>query len=594
MFTFYYMKNWNEDAVLFLPESKDVNNKENNNEDCRIIPKDIVDLISWKIDWIVFETNEKDEDYKNLIEKLNSNVIWQNKAKEELVMTILEELLVIPYNKWPVGVLFFSWPTWVWKTQIVKALAKAIFWEEDSYIHINWESLTDSISKNSLFWAPPAYVGYNDDMVLTNENLGKNYKNAKKSNTLNSVVRRIDWFNIVLFDEIEKAHPVVIQSLLGLLDSWKWQLANSEELDFTKTLVIFTSNIWESEIRKNTEKNYIWFTQSDDYSDTDRKEIIKREMWNKFSPEFIWRINKVIKFEDLKDEDYRWIIDIKVNNVNEQLEEINYISNIKVELTDTVYDYLISCIDKSKGARSLDSIFKREIWIKLWTIVNKWKLDKYILLENTKFKLLCDYNDVEDTVEIKIVLWEEISSIVEEDDNFEKLENGTLKIKWMVWVLSKINKDVDTYIHLYSTYLKSPVDISEHLLDYEIRLEELWFSEEDFFILRTKAYADFLKTLDYIVAYDGLILESKVINRVILDSDTQIRLRDIIKVIKHSIKEYNEWYIKYSNSSIYEHVTFKTFKFVYRELEFDLMRSENEKELLEKELLALVHKVIYS
>lgn len=212
---------------------------------------------------------------KEIIEWLNKSVIWQEKAKEEIATFIANALVKVGHTKWTLWNIFFHWPTWVWKTEIARWLSKFFFWNEHWFIKIDCAEFSDSHTKNRFFWSPPSYVWYWDSTVFDSKTFYNSYDIAKKEWKLNPILNKLWAFNIILFDEIEKAHNDVIQSLLWILDDWILQLADAKKppINFWNSIVIFTSNIWEKEIQETQNEHSVGFFR-------DKKRKIKKIIEN--------------------------------------------------------------------------------------------------------------------------------------------------------------------------------------------------------------------------------------------------------------------------------------------------------------------------
>lgn len=184
--------------------------------------------------------------FDNICESLNEYVKWQDKAKEKIADIITSSLNNIVPKKWPLWTLFFHWPTWVWKTEMVRGLSKFLFWLEDWFIKIWMENFAESHSKSRFAWSPPWYIWHDNEPIFSPETFYNSYDISKNLNSINPLVKWIWPINIILFDEVEKAHPQVLQSLLWILDDWKLELANTKKwkINFWNSIIIFTSNIW--------------------------------------------------------------------------------------------------------------------------------------------------------------------------------------------------------------------------------------------------------------------------------------------------------------------------------------------------------------
>lgn len=305
-----------------------------------------------------------------LLQEFDNHVIGQSSAKAAIVDSILSNINSIIPKKWPLAVLFFYWPTGTGKTECTHALATMTLGNPDRLTKIKCEHLQTAHSVTNLTGAPKSYVWYSDPPLLS----PKIYEHAQVANNAkeaSNIVRRFPNFNIIVFDEIEKAHPTVHQALLGIMDDWKITLSNGDELDFRESIIIMTSNIWAREKREIKSKRSIWFSEQNSESDA---KIAEKEAFKLFSPEFMWRIDARIEFSDLSKADCKRIIDIYVKKINDVLEIYHGTWDatlVELHLSDWVYDKIIEeGYDNEKGARSLVRAFNNRINTVLWDIMN--------------------------------------------------------------------------------------------------------------------------------------------------------------------------------------------------------------------------------
>jgi len=329
---------------------------------------------------IIFSDDLEKEKFpfeKELLDSLNLWFVWQKEAKEALIKTIVTNLNSIRQKKWPFGVLFFSGPTWVWKTESVKALAKTLFWKHDAYTHISGEKFQEAHTISNLFWSPNWYIWYGDKLPFSPDLIFWPYNEARKKNNLHASINRFWNTNIILFDEVEKIHPNVIQSLLSILNEgfvevkssvwWNNRSAETIKVDLSNSIIIFTSNIAEKEKQELKSEKKVWFfiePSSEKEKESDFKKIFKKSLNDKFSPEFLWRIDNFVEFKSLTKEEYREIIDLEVTLLNNVLKNNFWDTTLKIE--DEVYDYFIDKYSSTEyGARDFVRNFKKDFEAKL-------------------------------------------------------------------------------------------------------------------------------------------------------------------------------------------------------------------------------------
>jgi len=263
----------------------------------------------------------------HLAEHMKKRVIGQDKAIETISDTIIRSRAGLKDPNRPIGSFIFLGPTGVGKTYLTKTLAFNLFDDEDNIVRIDMSEYMDKFSVTRLIGAPPGYVGYEEGGQLT------------------EAVRRKP-YSVILFDEIEKAHPDVFNVLLQLLDDGRLTDGKGKMVDFKNTIVIMTSNIG-SEIILN-----------DPMVSEPTKEAVLDEMKHRFKPEFLNRIDDIIVFKALGKESVKNIVNLILDGINERLKE----QYIKVEFTDKALDFIVDeAYDPAYGARPLKRFVQKDI-----------------------------------------------------------------------------------------------------------------------------------------------------------------------------------------------------------------------------------------
>ena len=263
----------------------------------------------------------------HLAEHMKKRVIGQDEAIETISDTIIRSRAGLKDPNRPIGSFIFLGPTGVGKTYLTKTLAFNLFDDEDNIVRIDMSEYMDKFSVTRLIGAPPGYVGYEEGGQLT------------------EAVRRKP-YSVILFDEIEKAHPDVFNVLLQLLDDGRLTDGKGKMVDFKNTIVIMTSNIG-SEIILN-----------DPMVSEPTKEAVLDEMKHRFKPEFLNRIDDIIVFKALGKESIKNIVNLILEGINERLKE----QYIKVEFTDKALDYIVDeAYDPAYGARPLKRFVQKDI-----------------------------------------------------------------------------------------------------------------------------------------------------------------------------------------------------------------------------------------
>ena len=292
----------------------------------------------------------------NLGNILHKRVIGQDEAVSKVVDAILRSRAGIQDQKRPIGSFMFLGPTGVGKTELAKALAEALFDDEHNIIRIDMSEYMEKFSVSRLIGAPPGYVGYEEGGQLT------------------EAVRRKP-YSVILFDEIEKAHPDVFNVLLQVLDDGRITDSQGRTIDFKNTIIILTSNLGSEYILEGIGDDGQISKEASDKVNT----LLKQS----FRPEFLNRLDEIILYKPLAKDEIAKILNLLVVDLNKRLED----KQIEVELTDMAKDYLVTNgYDPIFGARPL----KRFVQKSLETLIARKILEQKIL---PKSKVTIDCKD---------------------------------------------------------------------------------------------------------------------------------------------------------------------------------------------------------
>ena len=275
-------------------------------------------------------TETETEKLKNLDAELKKRVIGQDEAIDVLAKAIKRARVGLKDENRPIGSFMFLGPTGVGKTELTKALAANMFGSESAMIRLDMSEYMEPHSVSKLIGSPPGYVGYDEGGQLTEQ------------------VRRKP-YSIILFDEIEKAHPDVFNMLLQILDDGRLTDSNGRTVNFKNTVIIMTSNTGARNILEN---KTIGFASKDDSKNTyeRNKEEVMAELKRTFRPEFVNRLDEIIVFRKLDKESVKKIAKIMIDNSVSKLKE----RNIKIDIDDSVVEYISNVgFDDSYGARPL-------------------------------------------------------------------------------------------------------------------------------------------------------------------------------------------------------------------------------------------------
>ena len=282
-------------------------------------------------------------DLKKTLEK---RVIGQDEALTLVSNAILRQRAGIKDSNRPIGSFLFLGPTGVGKTEVAKTLAEALFDSESHIIRIDMSEYMEKYSTSRLIGAPPGYVGYEEGGQLTEK------------------VRR-NPYSIVLFDEIEKAHPEVFNLLLQILDDGRLTDSQGRLIDFKNTIIIMTSNLGSLDILEG------------------HKEKVEALLHQTFKPEFLNRIDEIVYFNPLGKDVQMKIVDKMLNELNKRLLESYY----SVEFSSNLKEYILdSSYSPTYGARPIKRFIQNEVETKLATLIIAEEID-------TKHKYLVDYQN---------------------------------------------------------------------------------------------------------------------------------------------------------------------------------------------------------
>ena len=267
----------------------------------------------------------------NLDKELHKRVIGQNEGIDKVTEAIIRSRAGIKDETKPIGSFMFLGPTGVGKTELAKALAESLFDDESNIVRIDMSEYMEKFSVSRLIGAPPGYVGYEEGGQLT------------------EAVRRKP-YSVVLFDEIEKAHPDVFNVLLQVLDDGRITDSQGRTVDFKNTILIMTSNIGSEYLLHG-------INEAGDI-EASAEEQVMNELRSHFRPEFLNRLDEIIMFKPLSKDDIHSIIDILMKNLNKRLAD----REISIELDSAAKDYIIEQgYDPVYGARPLKRFLQKHV-----------------------------------------------------------------------------------------------------------------------------------------------------------------------------------------------------------------------------------------
>lgn len=322
--------------------------------------------------WEEIRLKNRSDHKKEIISHLDKKIIWQLPVKIAIVKALENSGNMLIDRKWPIGKFLFYWPSGTGKTSIVQELAWMLFNDTKWYTHIACENLNASHQTANLFWSPPWYVWFQKKTILSPDTVFAPYNKAKAQRQL--PLPSID--SIILFDEVEKMHPAISQSLLSVLDEWIVNLMDWTKTDLSRALIFFTSNIGEKEINN---RKPIWFNSQSISKESIRESAVRKH----FSPEFMARIDDMFEFQSLWwDDRMRILKDVSYAKL---VEDIGYYTPwISINISDDVYQHIIDGAEW-KTVRELKRWFE-EIRLRLWMIISTNNLEDKKLAINIKIE----------------------------------------------------------------------------------------------------------------------------------------------------------------------------------------------------------------
>ncbi|MCX7883713.1 MAG: ATP-dependent Clp protease ATP-binding subunit [Caloramator sp.] len=306
--------------------------------------EDIANVVSrWTNIPVTKLTESESERLLNLENILHKRVIGQEEAVKAVARAVRRARVGLKDPKRPIGSFIFLGPTGVGKTELSKALAEAMFGDENSIIRVDMSEYMEKHTVSRLIGSPPGYVGYDEGGQLTEK------------------VRRHP-YSVVLFDEIEKAHPDVFNILLQILEDGRLTDGKGKTVDFKNTIVIMTSNVGAQTIKKQLTLGFAQSVKEKEDSYDRMKENVMEELKKTFRPEFLNRIDDIIVFHQLQEEHIEKIVKLMLDNVIKRLATLD----VNIEYDDDVIKHLSKGgFDQSYGARPLRRAITKAVEDKL-------------------------------------------------------------------------------------------------------------------------------------------------------------------------------------------------------------------------------------
>jgi ATP-dependent Clp protease ATP-binding subunit ClpC len=271
---------------------------------------------------------------------LHERVIGQEEGITYIARAIRRSRSGLKDPRRPIGSFLFLGPTGVGKTEVAKAVAEYLFNDEGALVRFDMSEYMEVHAVAKMIGSPPGYVGHEEGGALTKK-------------------LREQPYSVLLLDEVEKAHPDILNVLLQILDEGHVTDAHGERVDCKNTIIIMTSNIGSRALDRHRSLGFTEGTASAPASERDRREVVMREVKRLLSPEFINRIDEIVLFHPLSEPQLEQVVDLLVRRLNRQLER----RNVRIETTPEVAAWIVaqSCKDRAYGARPLRRGLQRHI-----------------------------------------------------------------------------------------------------------------------------------------------------------------------------------------------------------------------------------------
>ena len=284
-------------------------------------------------------TEGESERLLKLEDTLHARVIGQSDAVTSISKAIRRARVGLKAPNRPIGSFIFSGPTGVGKTELAKALAESMFGSEDNMVRVDMSEFMEKHSTAKLIGSPPGYVGYDD------------------GGHLSEIIRKKP-YSVILFDEIEKAHPDIFNIMLQILDDGRLTDAKGRHVNFKNTVIIMTSNVGASMITTQGKLGFSTAENANKDKYEKLKDTVNEELKKAFRPEFLNRIDDIIVFNHLQKEEIREIVDLMMKDLFKRLSE----RDLSIEVTNEVKDFLAKDgYSEAYGARPLRRLIQRKI-----------------------------------------------------------------------------------------------------------------------------------------------------------------------------------------------------------------------------------------
>ena len=299
-------------------------------------------------------TQMENEKLVSIDSDLKAKVIGQDHAIEKIAKAIRRNRMGLKDPNKPIGSFIFIGPTGVGKTQLAKELASIMFGDPDALIRVDMSEYMEKFEATKLIGAPPGYIGHEDGGQLTEK------------------VRRKP-YSIVLFDEIEKAHPDIFNTMLQILDEGSITDGMGRKINFKNTLIILTSNVGQRNLQDYGGGMGFTTKSKQDKAETENEILLKKELQKTFSPEFINRLDDIVYFKALEKDDIIHILDVEINKIMPRLESLGYKVKVSQDLKEKIAE---NGFDPKFGARPIKRMLQKYVEDTLAELMVQGKIEE--------------------------------------------------------------------------------------------------------------------------------------------------------------------------------------------------------------------------
>lgn len=339
-------------SQIVINELKNKWEKDSKRNKIEITEKHVLDVVSMMTNIPITTLSDTESDrLLNMGDYLKTKVVGQDQAIDKIVNAIQRNRTGLGLKNKPIGSFIFIGATGTGKTALVKNISEYLFHSPDSLIRIDMSEYMEKFNVSKLIGSPPGYVGYENGGILTEKVKNKPY-------------------SVILFDEIEKAHPDIYNILLQILDEGYLTDSLGRKINFKNTLIIMTSNIG---MKASSESTVIGFNTSVKEEEEAKKVIIEKNIKKTFSPEFLNRLDEIVFFDKLDTDSITKILDVYLTDLEKRTKEIGF----RLQVSDDVKSLIIkNCVDDKFGARILQRTVQKTIENKISETILKSKPQK--------------------------------------------------------------------------------------------------------------------------------------------------------------------------------------------------------------------------